>query len=136
MTLAITLSSPLDALSGLVVARRRKIDEEMMSLQESIRRLRMERNALSPIYCLSPEVLAQIFVDVRDEFELAYVDIERRRGWTVVAQISQYWREVALESSTLWSTISVGFPGAEEWLTRTKGRHISIYTLLPTPSSN
>ncbi|TCD60496.1 hypothetical protein EIP91_009959 [Steccherinum ochraceum] len=78
---------------------------------------RIDRYALSPIARLPPEVLGRIFV-VYSQREMASVQTYRVNPfetrstfpykWIVVTHICSHWREIALGTPELWTTIRLG----------------------------
>ncbi|TFK69674.1 hypothetical protein BDN72DRAFT_897066 [Pluteus cervinus] len=73
-----------------------KIDEEIRALEERLVNLRSTRNALIPISRLPPEVLHEVF------------NIARGQGTHTIhiSWVSRAWRDLALESKTLWTLIT------------------------------
>ncbi|TFK62431.1 hypothetical protein BDN72DRAFT_848698 [Pluteus cervinus] len=100
--------------NDIVEHARKKLDAEILVLQERIRSLRSSRNALSPIHRLPPEVMAQIFL----WYQLLYRGNIEGSGrcavslpkWIRVTHVSQHWRNIALTSKTLYSTILTHHP--------------------------
>ncbi|TFK59927.1 hypothetical protein BDN72DRAFT_850961 [Pluteus cervinus] len=86
-----------------------KIDAQILDLQERIRSLRSSRNALSLIHRLPPEVMTQIFrwlqLFYRGNMEQDGRDAASLTKWIEVTHVSQYWRDIALNSKALYSTI-------------------------------
>ncbi|TFK61959.1 hypothetical protein BDN72DRAFT_849172 [Pluteus cervinus] len=77
-----------------------RIDEQIISLLETVRKLRVKRNTLTPISVLPPELLLRIF---------KYVQQNKSTGWhyrwSAVTRVSQYWRTIAIAEKHLWSDI-------------------------------
>ncbi|TFK65686.1 hypothetical protein BDN72DRAFT_772957, partial [Pluteus cervinus] len=92
---------------------REEIDAELFSLKQRIRDLHSKRNAISPIYRLPPEILIRIFHffqrTVTGE-NTDFSEAEKYLGWSIVLQVTQHWRDVALGSPELWSNIVVNDP--------------------------
>ncbi|KAI0252264.1 hypothetical protein BJV78DRAFT_1124881, partial [Lactifluus subvellereus] len=62
------------------------------------------RNALAPISLLPSELLAQIFhFHALDEPSWSN---RKSFGWMKVTHVCRYWRQVALEDSSLWARFS------------------------------
>ncbi|TFK67949.1 hypothetical protein BDN72DRAFT_842442 [Pluteus cervinus] len=96
-----------------------KIDHELAILKESIRVLHAFRNTFSPVYRLPPEILTRIFSFMEDvpSIPAGHRASTRRRaqpfvpfGWQIAIRVSQRWRNVALESPSLWAHISSVYP--------------------------
>ncbi|KAF7796365.1 hypothetical protein EIP86_007542 [Pleurotus ostreatoroseus] len=100
------------------------IDRELSTLSEKTRRLRRERNALTPTCRLPPEVLSMIFVSVTDAEPLAEPQdftAPRIKNWYPILHVCKRWRAVALECPTLWNRIDVTSPlWAQEMLRLSK----------------
>jgi hypothetical protein len=111
------------------------IDAEIISLERSIRALRLRRNALSPISSLPPEVFAAIFSllcplspDRNPDRHLA-----RLR----VSHVCHHWREIALNHPLLWSYVDftdLGLAGATEILDRAKSAPLYLEARVPDRS--
>ena len=98
---------------------RQRIDDEIISLQESILALKSRRNALAPISRLPPETLAEIFSLLPSSWNKQVGHLARIR----VAHVCSRWRETALNHSLLWSHIDFNMltpAGMAEFLTRAK----------------
>ncbi|TFK68532.1 hypothetical protein BDN72DRAFT_674560 [Pluteus cervinus] len=123
------LSNPLASNSDEVVARRKRIDDDLQDLQARMHVLRLERNALCPMYCLSVDLVSRIFLHIKDEYELENGDNADHRGWTTVTQVSRYWRNTALGYSLLWNNIVFDEFNLDtrEWLRRARGTQLSVY---------
>ena len=102
----------------------RVIDEEILKLNESTRRLRSERNDIVPISQLPPELLARIFQFVADDESREPKPLERIN----FSHVSHHWRDVALGTPTLWRIISLGFPDClPDMLQRSKMADLILY---------
>jgi F-box-like len=104
------------------------VDEEIEQLKavEAAKQLLhsqlARRNALAPISVLPPEVLARVFYFLL-VFENPTYFGERNLGWIRATHVCRYWREVALDDSSLWATIWGASTNTElisEMLTRAK----------------
>jgi F-box-like len=112
-------------------------DEEIEAAIHHILSLLARRDALAPIFLLPPELLARIF------HFLALVEPSwsspGKLGWIRATHVCQYWRQVALEDSSLWATIS-GVPESKRWiaemLARAKCAPLAIDLDLVDPQSN
>ena len=81
---------------------RQAIDDEIFSLELSIRVLKYRRNALAPISRLPPETLAAIF---------SFLSIPANNlKWICVSHVCRQWRETALNYPRLWSHINLSKP--------------------------
>jgi hypothetical protein len=98
------------------------IDSEIKSLEESIRELRLRRNALSPVSYLPPEVFAAIFSFLclpALEGEMS----DHHQARLLVSHVCHEWREIALNQPFLWSNIdftNLTLAGTTEILARAK----------------
>jgi hypothetical protein len=100
------------------------IDAEIKSLEESVRALKLRRNALSPVSYLPPEVFAVIFTFLcapgtsspggKPDHDLARLRI---------SHVCHQWREIALNQPLLWSHLdftTLSLAGAAATLVRAK----------------
>ncbi|TFK71020.1 hypothetical protein BDN72DRAFT_492270 [Pluteus cervinus] len=100
----------------------RKIDVEILALQERIRSLRTARNALSSIHRIPPEVMTQIFLWYQRTYcgSLRYISPRFFRHfskWVQVTHVCQHWRNIVHSSHHLYATISTdNLPYAQEAL--------------------
>ncbi|TFK64937.1 hypothetical protein BDN72DRAFT_801652, partial [Pluteus cervinus] len=106
---------------------RQKLDEEINQLETRLIKLKLTRNDLAPVTRLHPEILQEIFF-------LAHYSSERKgKESLLITWVSHKWRELAHNTSALWSQIDFKHP---EWvevaLSRTKHRELEI-TLDGTP---
>lgn len=86
-----------------------RLDDEIATLTLVLCNLRTQKNAFSPIFRLPPEILASIFI------HCARIHQKNRRGipdWVNVSYVCRHWRNVALNSSTLWSFL---FVSSQHW---------------------
>ena len=81
---------------------RQAIDDEIISLEQSIRVLKSRRNAHALISRLPPETLAAIF----SFLSTAANDLK----WICVSHVCRQWRETALNYPHLWSHINLSKP--------------------------
>ncbi|TFK71011.1 hypothetical protein BDN72DRAFT_856522 [Pluteus cervinus] len=88
---------------------REGIDAEILVLQERIRSLRSSRNALSLVHCLPPEVMVQVFTWVQilchEVGPWGDIDPSILPKWIRVTHVFQHWRNIALSSQALYSTV-------------------------------
>lgn len=102
-----------------------QVDDEIAQLQEQIRRLKTQRNSLTPIASFPVEVLTEIFL-----WLVQWADYHRpflnTSDWITVTHVCRYWRQAALQDPNLWSRIPVRFPAdiLQVWLERSK--HVPI----------
>ncbi|KAJ7609117.1 hypothetical protein FB45DRAFT_1067140 [Roridomyces roridus] len=95
------------------------LDSEISRLRDRLEQLQAERaqlseyhsqnvSILSPLRRMPPEVLVQIFLRTLPPFDDSNGDASDARGspWTL-AQVSGRWREIALSTPSLWSTLRV-----------------------------
>ena len=89
------------------------------------------RNALAPISVLPPEILARVFHLLVFEDPACFG--ERNLGWIRSTHVCRYWREVALDDSSLWATIwgaSTNTDLISEMLARAKNAPMDIHLCL------
>ncbi|EAU82628.1 hypothetical protein CC1G_07910 [Coprinopsis cinerea okayama7 len=91
-------------------ARRDFIDLRIAELEEEIRKWKSDRNELSDIARLPPEVLSRVFIHYQQLCaSLSRISdfgrILRPFEWTQVTHVSRYWRDTALAFPELWSNI-------------------------------
>ncbi|TFK67959.1 hypothetical protein BDN72DRAFT_842455 [Pluteus cervinus] len=104
------------------------IDTEISSLEESIHALLAFRNTFTPAYSLPPEILTRIFHLAQQDQQ----DYIRSGGppfkWLVMTQVSKRWRNIALDSPNLWSSISALYSKRiiKEWLKRSKEAPLDV----------
>ncbi|EKM55933.1 uncharacterized protein PHACADRAFT_144871 [Phanerochaete carnosa HHB-10118-sp] len=89
-----------------------QIEEQIVSYKGEIARLNRRLNADANIMRLPDELLTEIFV----HYVCAWQTLPPRNrghvmqplGWLQITHICHHWREIALCSSVLWTSISVG----------------------------
>jgi hypothetical protein len=95
-------SACIEVISAIDIEVYGKLEELHGQLQEvdgqTVRSLLTGRNALAPISLLPPEILARVF----HFFALE----EQNLGWIRATHVCWFWRQVALDDSSLWATIS------------------------------
>ncbi|KAF8268678.1 hypothetical protein EI94DRAFT_1714278 [Lactarius quietus] len=99
------------------------IDAEIKSLEESVRALKLRRNALSPVSSLPPEVFAAIFSLSCLPGKPGHHLVRLR-----VSHVCHQWREIALNQSLLWSHVdfaAFSLAGVAEMLVR--ARSVPLY---------
>src|ERR1700730_4144150 len=82
---------------------RQAIDDEIKSLEASLRALKSRRNALVPISHLPPEILAAIFSFLSPSVWNRGIDLLE---WLSVTHVCHRWRDIALTHPRLWSHIN------------------------------
>jgi hypothetical protein len=95
-------------------SQQKAIDDEIKSLEDSIRALKHRRNAIAPISSVPAEVMAVIFFHLRSGLPEIHVVLR-------VAHVCHRWREIALDCPLLWTHIdftTVTPAGAKEILAR------------------
>ncbi|KDQ09954.1 hypothetical protein BOTBODRAFT_58331 [Botryobasidium botryosum FD-172 SS1] len=98
-------------------------------MAEKISAIRTRRNRHCPIYRLPNELTSAIFVLANDNRAKSL----QMRIPFVVSQVSKAWREIALNTPTLWTIMDVlTRPIAQTFLTRSKSALLEI-DLLPGP---
>ncbi|KAI9455926.1 hypothetical protein BJY52DRAFT_615746 [Lactarius psammicola] len=117
--------------------QRQAIDAEIKTLEESIRALRLRRNALVPVSSLPPEVIAAIFTFLRLRFTSAAFTLGEKTNtlpWLHVAHVCHRWREIALNQSPFWSHVdftTLTSAGAAEILARAKKAPLHLEARFP-----
>ena len=109
-----------------VFAFRRIVDDKTAKLESDIQVLKSCRNDASPIFKLSIEV----FVCIVDLHSLDSIGIE----WIGVTHVCKRWREVALDTPTLWTKIPIGYTRCHwgyEMLKRSKPASIEVSWTAP-----
>ena len=109
---------------------RKAIDDEIKSLEGSIRALRHQRNALAPISSLPTEVILTIFSLMHAPGTSRGTSSHVMQGeesdclaWLRMAHVCHQWREIALNQPLFWSHVNfttVSPAGAAEILARAK----------------
>ncbi|TFK59930.1 hypothetical protein BDN72DRAFT_567236 [Pluteus cervinus] len=104
---------------------RAKIDAEILALQQRIRVLCSSRNALSLIHRLPIETMAEIFKWVQILYHgtlgLDGGNSASLPKWMQVTHVSQHWRNTALSSKALYSTILSQNPKYSEEIFKRSG---------------
>ncbi|KAH7912410.1 hypothetical protein BJ138DRAFT_1148430 [Hygrophoropsis aurantiaca] len=104
---AIQEVTPL-VVSEAVARAQEQIDKKITSLSKQLLELRSQRNAITHISFLPPELLAKVFVDY------AYMAYKENRGkssrsrslmWIRVTHVCRHWRQVALAFPALWTLL-------------------------------
>ncbi|KAI0308703.1 hypothetical protein OF83DRAFT_1180484, partial [Amylostereum chailletii] len=83
-----------------------EIDDEIEALEDVLAQVKRLRNDRKPaVSRLPPEVLAAVFIDVRDSSTAEQLEAEmtRRSSWLPVTQVCHHWREVSMHTQTLWT---------------------------------
>ncbi|KAI9462908.1 hypothetical protein BJY52DRAFT_1166858 [Lactarius psammicola] len=113
------------------------IDAEIKSLEDSIRALRLRRNALAPVSSLPPEIIAAIFSILRlppgGTTPLGGRP-DRHLSWLRVAHVCHRWREVALNQPFFWSHVdfsTLSSAGMTEILVRAKSVPLYLEARVP-----
>lgn len=86
-------------------------------------------NQLTLIARLPPEVLTEVLVHfVSAESKISRYDNHRPYAWLRITHVCRYWRDVALSSPRVWSTIVVtGSSCVNEMLARSKKVPLEVY---------
>jgi hypothetical protein len=110
------------------------IDAQIKSLEESIRALRLRRNALAPISSLPPEVFAAIFSFLCSPVPALSRMSAHHQARLCVSHVCHQWREIALNQSLLWSNVNLtalSLDCATEILARAKSAPLYLEARLP-----
>ncbi|TCD68971.1 hypothetical protein EIP91_009361 [Steccherinum ochraceum] len=91
------------------------IEDQISHCQRSLATLKAQRNTFLPAVRLLPEVLAQVFrwcqvIAYQDEFDLNISGKTFPYPWITVTQVCRRWREVALDTVGLWTTLRIRHP--------------------------
>ena len=114
--------------------QRQAIDAEIQSFEESIRVLKLRRNALAPISSLPPEVFAVIFSFVRLPDYLILAEGPDKLSCLPIAHVCHRWREIAINQPLLWSHVdfaTLTSAGATEMLARAKTVPLHLEAIVP-----
>ncbi|KAI1789048.1 hypothetical protein LXA43DRAFT_1023066 [Ganoderma leucocontextum] len=113
------LTVPCPCLSDIAIEQR-KLEDEIASLQQKLRKLRNKSNSRVPIARLPPEILSEIFLDqaakIREErltiklpgYNDCPADLVHKSfyAWINVTHVSRHWREVSLNCVQLWTWLA------------------------------
>ena len=100
------------------------IDAQIKSLEDSIRVLRRQRNALAPLSSLPTEIIATIFSFLPNM--LSAISPHKKPDhlvWLCVSHVCHQWRDIALNQPVFWSHVdftNISSAGAAEILARAK----------------
>ncbi|KZV73615.1 hypothetical protein PENSPDRAFT_732804 [Peniophora sp. CONT] len=85
----------------------RTIDAELGFLENALSFGKRTRNGMMPACNLPAEVLSHIFALARDVWARKHAEGERTYdiGWICVTHVCSFWRNVALGTPSLWTTI-------------------------------
>ncbi|KDQ61414.1 hypothetical protein JAAARDRAFT_190188 [Jaapia argillacea MUCL 33604] len=107
-----------------------EIDTSIATHLESVRQLRSKRNALVPISCLPPELLAKIFIEYAMCTDMAAepaMSFRPEVWWIATTHVCRHWREVGLGTPRLWSRPPFKKPKwAKEMLIRSKSAPLQV----------
>ncbi|KAJ8463130.1 hypothetical protein ONZ45_g17695 [Pleurotus djamor] len=104
-------------MESTTTVEQRCIDDQIYQLHARICSLRTTRNTYARISQLPAEIIAEIFLHTKRAAELGptpytpyYADsddisVSRERDWLQIVSVCTHWRNIALESPRLWSTI-------------------------------
>ncbi|KZV71012.1 hypothetical protein PENSPDRAFT_752140 [Peniophora sp. CONT] len=112
-----------------VVRAQEAIDAELQKLQLAMNQLRSERNSLSSVSRLPPEILAQIFLRLVDSTAGPSISpLKRNRAaWLVVIRVCRQWRYAAVDYPALWSIPDLGSVArTREMIQRSKASLLTI----------
>ncbi|KAF9491124.1 hypothetical protein BDN71DRAFT_101771 [Pleurotus eryngii] len=84
-------------------AARHLIDEEIVLHEAAIRNLKTRRNTHSEIAVLPSEILAIVFLEMKNS-------ASKDESWINVAEVCRGWRDVALASPQLWCSFDLSDP--------------------------
>ncbi|KAI0061051.1 hypothetical protein BV25DRAFT_1785934, partial [Artomyces pyxidatus] len=85
------------------------LKDELISARSAVCAIATRRNALVPVARLPPEILDRIFAFVAHQ-TLSVKNSNREDGrWINITHVCRSWRELAMSSHTLWTSISFAF---------------------------
>ncbi|RDB26658.1 hypothetical protein Hypma_005535 [Hypsizygus marmoreus] len=104
----------------------RQIDQEIATLDDAARVLKLKRNTAVPISRLPPELLSWVFICLRDEYIFPKTRIEPK--WICVSHVCSRWRSTALACPRLWNVIDTEFGAmwVQEMIHRSGGTPLSF----------
>ena len=120
-----------DFLQQALDARIRALEE---SFVESVRLLTLERNTLSPVSFLPPEIFAVIFSFMCSSEKPCH-NLARLR----LSHVCHQWREIVLTQPPLWSYVdftTLSSVGAAEMLARAKSVPLCVEATISSPRCN
>ncbi|TDL22615.1 hypothetical protein BD410DRAFT_788439 [Rickenella mellea] len=94
-----------------------QIEAEICKVEEYLANLKSQRNTFSSIYKLPPEVIAHILRRVRTN---------RLSLWLSVTHVCRHWRQVALDCSSLWTTVNLSEQEAKAFLERSRSALLTV----------
>ena len=93
--------------SNTISEAQARLDDEIAALTLVLCNLRTQRNTLSHISRLPPEILASIFIHCARNCQQNRYFEPSIPDWVNVSYVCRHWRDVALNCSTLWSFLFV-----------------------------
>ncbi|KAJ3540376.1 hypothetical protein NMY22_g4322 [Coprinellus aureogranulatus] len=111
-----------------LLARRATLQTEILAIEN-------RWNALLPVNRLPHEILSTIFEIVKALWEQGY--FKRRLFWMRLSFVCRHWREIALETTSLWTNVDFANPAIGElMLSRSKKALLEVsFKTLPSPQS-
>lgn len=112
---------------------RRAVDDQVASLEETLRKLRSDQNKLTLINRLPEETLIRVFMNLVEPLRRSTRLKPPRRlrpAWLSVCQVFHAWRDLALGYGPLWASISPLYGGewVKEMAARSRGSHLTLDT--------
>ncbi|TFY60734.1 hypothetical protein EVG20_g7316 [Dentipellis fragilis] len=101
-----------------------QVDNEIDNLVVQLSSLGARRNGTLPIYRLPSELIAQVFKKLAAIQKPGNHTGVLRLGWIVVTHVCQHWRNIALQHTNLWTTISSGL--GSQWMEEMLARSASL----------
>ncbi|TCD64154.1 hypothetical protein EIP91_004503 [Steccherinum ochraceum] len=89
---------------------REDVSETLDRLDVSLALLAKYRNSLRPFNRLTSDILVIIFRELARDYSDPHETTFGSYPWMGVAQVCQFWRDVALTSAVLWTNISTRYP--------------------------
>ncbi|KZT64038.1 hypothetical protein DAEQUDRAFT_67952 [Daedalea quercina L-15889] len=103
--------------SGGIVARRKKLFDEVTSLLKRANELKSEFNELTPISTLPDDLLGEVFrhyaadlANIDGVWDVSHPSSRLPGGpytWIIVSHVCRRWRDVALHFASLWTNVLV-----------------------------
>ncbi|KAF9478395.1 hypothetical protein BDN70DRAFT_46034 [Pholiota conissans] len=98
-----------------------KQKKDIEELQATLLALMSQRNDFVPISCLPPEIMCKIFSFVQTLYR-SRNEAEEDMEWIGLTHVCRLWREIAIDSPSLWVSLPIGRPRwVEEMIRRSKG---------------
>ncbi|KAJ3545840.1 hypothetical protein NMY22_g2286 [Coprinellus aureogranulatus] len=94
----------------------KKLSDRIYVLEHEVAAVKACQNATVPINRLPPEILSQVFLDVRGKE--ARVEAA---SWVTVTHVCRHWRDIALRFTNLWTHLAFPHPDFTELMLSRSG---------------